>query len=194
MSESESDAALIVAAGRGDETAFALLYRRRQADVFRFAYAMSQSKALAQDVTQDVFLSLLQHPGRFDTAKGSARAWLLGCARHAVIDRLRSERRWAEESPEEPSAPCRGEQTVLEKQRSARLHAAIRSLPAKYREAVVLCELEELSYAESAAIMGCPIGTVRSRLYRARALLAARLAQVQDDQAGALLKTSGVCL
>lgn len=193
MSESDSDLALIHAAFRGDDAAFVELYRRREPDVFRFAYAMSQSQALAQDVTQDVFLDLLQHPGGFDAAKGSVRAWLLGCARHAVIDRLRSERRWVGEAPDEPSAPCCGEQTVLETQQSAWLQAAIRTLPAEYREALVLCELEELSYAESAAIIGCPIGTVRSRLYRARALLAAQLAQTEPDEAGRLLKTSEAC-
>ena len=55
------------------------------------------------------------------------------------------------------------------------LHAALRELPVLYRDAVVLCDLEEKSYEESARVMGCPVGTVRSRLHRARGLLAAKL-------------------
>jgi RNA polymerase sigma-70 factor, ECF subfamily len=163
----------------GDERAFAELYRRRHREVYRFAFGMSRSVALAQDVTQDVFLRVLEGASRYDAAKGSVRAWLLGCARHVVLDRLRAESRWRSEPVDlqEPSAPCTSEESVFVQQRLARLHAAILGLPIEYREALVLCEIAELSYAESAAALGCPIGTVRSRLHRARAQLAARLAE-----------------
>lgn len=166
----------------GDERAFTELYRRRRADVYRFAFAMSRSLALAQDVTQDVFLRVLEDAAGFDPRKGSVRAWLLGCARHVVLDRLRAESRFLPEpaAAEEPCAPCGGEEAVVAAQRLARLHAAIASLSFEYREAVALCEIGELSYAEAAAVIRCPIGTVRSRLHRARALLAARLADVED--------------
>jgi RNA polymerase sigma-70 factor, ECF subfamily len=168
----------------GDEWAFAELYRRRHREVYRFAFGMSRSTSLAQDATQDVFLRVLEDASRYDPAKGSVRAWLLGCARHVVLDRLRAESRWTSEARDldEPSAPCVGEDAVFTQQRLARLHAAILSLPIEYREAVVLCEIGELSYAESASVLGCPIGTVRSRLHRARALLAARLAEPKDAQ------------
>ena len=135
---------------------------------------MAKSRAFAQDVTQEVFLNVLENAARFDAAKGSVRAWLFGCARYAVLDRLRAERRWTDDVPEEGAA-CESEQHVLTQQRLARLHAAIARLPVEYREALVLCELQELSYAESAAVLECPIGTVRSRLHRARALLTAML-------------------
>jgi RNA polymerase sigma-70 factor (ECF subfamily) len=192
-----ADAALLaqVAAGTaGAEPAFVALYRRRRDDIYRFAFAMAKSRTFAQDVTQEVFLNVLENAARFDPAKGSVRAWLFGCARHAVLDRLRAERRWTDDVPEEAAA-CEGEQHVLTQQRLERLHAAIARLPVEYREALVLCELQELSYAEGAAVLECPIGTVRSRLHRARALLTAMLHEAEPVPAApaAALSPSEVC-
>lgn len=194
MSDEEpSDSALLGDVVAGDERAFAALYRRRRRDVYRFAFAMSRSPALAQDVTQDIFLRLLEHGTRFDPSKGSVRAWLLGAARHAVLDRLRSDSRWAGSgAAAEATAPCRGEDEVLTAQRRARLHAAIAALPFEYREALVLCDLAELSYAECAAILRRPIGTVRSRLHRARAMLAERVGGSERSAAAPFLKASEV--
>jgi RNA polymerase sigma-70 factor (ECF subfamily) len=183
--EDPPDAALLAAVAVGDagsDAAFVALYRRRRDDIYRFAYAMAKSRAFAQDVTQEVFLNVLENAARFDPAKGTVRAWLFGCARHAVLDRLRAERRLTDDMPE-LAAACESEQQVLTQQRLVRLHAAITRLPIEYREALVLCELQELSYAESAAVLDCPIGTVRSRLHRARALLAAALAGSEPDPA-----------
>jgi RNA polymerase sigma-70 factor (ECF subfamily) len=177
----------------GVEDAFVTLYRRRQSDVYRFAFAMARSRTLAQDVTQEVFLNVLENAARFDSGKGSVRAWLLGCARNKVLDRLRLERRWTDAMPPEVAELDHDERLHAD-QRVERLHAAIVRLPVEYREALVLCELEELSYAETAAVIGCPLGTVRSRLHRGRALLAVLL-----DEAGAAapadraLRTSEVC-
>lgn len=194
MSDTQrSDSVLIHEAGLGDEAAFVELYRRRQPDVFRFAYSMSKSAAVADDVVQEVFLNVLQNAARFDPARGSVRAWLLGCARYVLLDGVRRESRPAPESIEEPSAPCAGEQEVFERQRLGRLQAAILALPVEYREAIVLCELEELSYAECAAALGCPIGTIRSRLHRARTLLAARLGESEATEPGRNMRTSEVC-
>jgi RNA polymerase sigma-70 factor (ECF subfamily) len=192
-----TDAALlsaVAAGGAGAETAFVALYRRRRDDIHRFAFTMARSRTFAQDVTQEVFLNVLENAARFDPAKGSVRAWLFGCARHVVLDRLRAERRWTDEVPELAQG-CDGEQQVLTQQRRERLHAAIARLPIEYREALVLCELQELSYAESAAVLECPIGTVRSRLHRARALLTAALAESERaaPTAGAALSPTEVC-
>ena len=173
------DAALIARVATGDEEAFVELYRRRQPDVYRFAFAMSRSTVLAQDVAQDVFVELLQDASGFDPAKGSVRAWLLGSARYRVLDRLRRDGRFTNVLPEEAAVQCTGEESVLAKQRLEKLHAAIVDLPFEFREAIVLCELSELSYAESAAVLGCPLGTIRSRLHRAKALLALRLGDLR---------------
>jgi RNA polymerase sigma-70 factor, ECF subfamily len=191
-----TDAALLAEAAAGGEAAFVELYRRRRDDVYRFAYALTRSRTFAQDATQEVFLKVLENAGRFDAAKGTARAWLLGCARHVVIDRLRADNRRTEEVPEQGAAADH-ELRVLNEQRLVRLHAAIAALPLEYREALVLCELAELPYAEAAAVLDCPIGTVRSRLHRARGVLTAslRAAEREPDSgaARAVLKATEVC-
>src|SRR6516162_1621921 len=193
--QESSDAALLAEAAAGDETAFVELYRRRRDDVYRFAYALSRSRSFAQDATQEVFLQVLENAGRFDAAKGTARAWLLGCARHVVIDRLRAENRRSDEAPEQTTATDH-ELRVLNEQRLVRLHAAIARLPLEYREALVLCELAELPYAEAAAVLDCPVGTVRSRLHRARALLTASLRAGEREPKSeecAVMKATEVC-
>ena len=178
--EESSDAALLAEAAAGGEAAFIELYRRRRDDVYRFAYALTRSRSFAQDATQEVFLQVLENAGRFDAAKGTARAWLFGCARHVVIDRLRAENRRGDDAPEQAIAPDH-EVRLLNEQRLARLHAAIAALPIEYREALALCELAELPYAEAAAVLDCPVGTVRSRLHRARGLLTASLRADEGD-------------
>lgn len=172
--EDRIDVRLLAEIAAGIEQAFVDLYRRRHNDVYRFAFAMAKSRSFAQDVTQEVFLNVLENAHRFDSAKGSVRAWLFGCARHVTLDRLRLERRWTDELPDEGAA-FGNDERLLADQRVERLHAAIARLPVEYREALVLCELQELSYAETAAVLGCPLGTVRSRLHRGRTLLVAML-------------------
>jgi RNA polymerase sigma-70 factor (ECF subfamily) len=170
------DAQLLAEIAAGVENAFVDLYRRRQNDVYRFAFAMARSRSFAQDITQEVFLNVLENASRYDRAKGSVRAWLFGCARHVTLDRLRLERRWTDDMPPE-TATFDGDERLLADQRVERLHAAIARLPVEYREALVLAELQELTYAETAVVLDCPVGTVRSRLHRARALLATMLAE-----------------
>ena len=194
--DSSGDAALLERIADGDENAFIALYRRHASSVHSFALALAKSRSLAQDATQDVFLNVLENAARFDPAKGSARAWLYGCARYVIVDRLRHDRRWTQ-APLEESIPCAGEERLHAEQRLECLHAAIAKLPIEYRETLVLCELQELSYAESAAVLRCPIGTVRSRLHRARMLLAALLAAdatvAAPEVPASGLKTSEVC-
>lgn len=175
------EARLLAEIAGGDEQAFVELYKRRHNDVYRFAFAMAKSRSFAQDVTQEVFLNVLENAARFDRNKGSVRAWLFGCARYVTLDRLRLERRWTDEVPPE-GATLGGDERLLADQRIERLHAAITRLPLEYREALVLAELQELSYAETAAVLGCPVGTVRSRLHRGRALLAAMLDEGEDTE------------
>jgi RNA polymerase sigma-70 factor (ECF subfamily) len=192
--QESTDAALLAQSAAGDEAAFVELYRRRRDDVYRFAYALTRSRSFAQDATQEVFLKVLENTGRFDAAKGTARAWLFGCARHVVIDRLRAENRRSDEAPEQVTGADQ-ELRVLSEQRLVRLHAAIAGLPLEYREALVLCELAELPYAETAAVLGCPVGTVRSRLHRARGLLTASLRAAESDPEGerTIMKATEVC-
>lgn len=167
----------------GDEDALTLLYRRRQGGIYRFALQMSGSRAIAEDVTQEVFLFLLRQGQAFDPERGALSAFLLGVARNHVLRRLRVEHFLAplvDDSEEEPQVLQQTQElcpledlTRAETIESVR--KAVLSLPAKYREVVVLCELQDVSYGETAEILGCAIGTVRSRLHRARALLLEKL-------------------
>ena len=186
----------------GDEEAFALLYKRKQASIYRFALHMSGNAAVAEDVTQEVFMSLIHDAGRFDPARGSLAGYLFGIARNHLRKRWEQDRRLVPllTDAEEFSAPgsANGAQGSLHKNNGngngnghyapatsrdefasieavARVRKAIGTLPENYREVVIVCELEEMSYEEAAAALGCPVGTVRSRLHRARAILLEKL-------------------
>jgi RNA polymerase sigma-70 factor (ECF subfamily) len=178
--EDPSDEELIARIVSGDREAFAALYRRRRADVYRFALHVSGSAPVADDVTQDVFMAVIHHAGRYQPDRAGVVAWLLGIARNHVRRSL--DRRPTESLPDDDSEtgrtlaieadPLAG---LARRQYLAALRRAVLALPVKYRETVVLCDLQELSYAEAAHVLGCAIGTIRSRLHRGRALLASRL-------------------
>ena len=184
----------------GDEEALAQLYRRRHGAVYRFALQMSGSKSVAEDVTQEVFLFLMRQGHVFDPARGSVSAFLLGVARNHVLRRLRGDQLLAplsDEHEEDGAALQTGtELCPLDDLTRAETIEAVRkavlSLPPKYREVVVLCELQDVSYGETAEILGCAIGTVRSRLHRARALLLAKLrpAESVEDANSASVKSA----
>jgi len=193
-----ADVRLLAEIVAGVEQSFVELYRRRHNDVYRFAFAMAKSRSFAQDVTQEVFLNVLENASRFDSAKGTVRAWLFGCARHVTLDRLRLERRWTDDMPADLGT-LDSDERLLADQRVERLHAAIARLPVEYREELVLFELQELTYAETATVLDCPIGTVRSRLHRGRVLLATMLDESEQaapevkPSVGAPLQAREVC-
>ena len=183
----------------GDEEALSELYHRRQGAVYRFALQMSGSKTIAEDVTQEVFLFLMREGRTFDPARGSVSAFLLGVARNYVLRRLRTDQNLAplgeDYDDEVPSIHAPAELCPLEDLTRAEtietVRKAVLSLPSKYREVVVLCELQDISYGETAEILGCAIGTVRSRLHRARALLLAKLRPAESESSGsATVKTA----
>jgi RNA polymerase sigma-70 factor (ECF subfamily) len=164
----------------GDRDAFSALYHRYQDIVFRFALQMSGSDVVAADVTQDVFLLVLtRHANRYDPSQASFSTYLYGVARHMTRRRLHRERRFvtlgretrtASERPE-PIVAGSALDDVVKQQRIEQVRRAVVSLPSRYREVIVLCDLHEHSYAEASAIIGCAVGTVRSRLHRGRSLL-----------------------
>jgi RNA polymerase sigma-70 factor (ECF subfamily) len=181
-----SDEALFRRATAGDEAAFAELYDRRQGAVYRFALRMSGSAAVAEDVTQDVFVDLIRDAAGFDPERGSLAAYLFGMARHRVLRRLQRDRAFvpiAEDADDgdaaDPASPAPDPLEELLRSRTVEgVRRAILALPLHYREVVVLCNLEEMNYAEAAEALGLAVGTVRSRLHRARELLVARLRSV----------------
>lgn len=162
------DADLLERSANGDEEAFVILYQRHQGPVFRFALHMSGSRETAEEVTQDVFLALVSGLRRYSRERGALEPYLIGMARNHV-------RRYMNQPPTNTFAVAEDRGDPLHEQELASLRAAILKLPPNYREVVVLCDMEGLDYAQAAAQLGCAIGTVRSRLHRARAILAARL-------------------
>ncbi len=182
---SPSDAELIAGAAGGDEAAFTQLYRRCQAGLYRFAFQMSGSAALAEDVVQEVFLTLIREAPRYDASRGSVTAFLYGIARNHVLRALERDRRHRAE-PEAGQVAAAGDVAgdVVRSRMVESVRAAVLALPAHYREAVVLCDVQEMDYAEAAEVLGCAIGTVRSRLHRAREILAERLGAVRRPAPG----------
>ena len=172
----EGDSQLLGKAAGGSEEAFVALYRRHQGRVFRFALRMSGDEATAEEVVQEVFLTVIRGPLRYDASRGSFAAWLLGVARNHVLRILDSGLRLEPESETElPDTSADALTALLERESKEALRRAVLTLPPAYREALALCDLEELEYAEAARVVGCSLGTIRSRLHRARALLAAKL-------------------
>jgi RNA polymerase sigma-70 factor, ECF subfamily len=163
----------------GDERAFAELFARHRAAIYRYALHMGGAAA-ADDIVQEVFLALLQQVDRYDAGRASLQRYLLGIARRQALRRFTPPAmdRWPDDDSAATVASSGDNpfEALSRAEIAERVRAAIAALPAVYREAVVLCDLNELDYAAAAVIMACPIGTVRSRLHRARALLAGRLA------------------
>jgi RNA polymerase sigma-70 factor, ECF subfamily len=198
----------------GDEDAFTLLYHRKHPAIYRFALHMSGNCAVADDVTQEVFMTLIRDAKRFDPARGTLGGFLFGIARNhlrrrweldrnsvplpetadeldAMLSRYSSGRsNGSHHASENGNGNGHGagagvspfpihRDEFVSQENINRVRLAIATLPENYREVVVLCELDEMSYEDAAAALDCPVGTVRSRLHRARALLLEKLRDAQ---------------
>ncbi len=186
-----SDPELLQLAAAGGEQAFLVLYRRLKAGVFRYAFYMTNSKPIAEEVTQEVFIALLKDAHKYRPHRGDVAAFAFGMARNFVRRIERRERPY-EALPqdiavenlsgklisESDALPAR----MIRSELAERVQAAVASLPDHYRQVVVLCDLCELSYAEAASRLRCALGTIRSRLNRAHALLAEKLKPLRHPQ------------
>jgi RNA polymerase sigma-70 factor (ECF subfamily) len=198
--DNSSDSELLQAMRAGKEEALGELYRRRQPGIYRFVLQMCGSQELAEDITQEVFMVLIREAHTFDPARGPLSAFLMGIARHQVLRRLQRERFYVSMNESSDNDSFSRQVTVTtggpldEMSRSESIEAvrrAVLALPEHYREVVVLCDLQEMSYGETAEILGCAIGTVRSRLHRARALLIEKLRPArEEDPASATVKSA----
>lgn len=174
MNATDAELLLNALAGRGE--AFGELYRRRQGGIYRFALQMTGSAGVAEDVTQETFLTLLTHGSKYDELRGTLASFLYGIARNVVMRRMERDL-WAE--PSEDLEDMADGSDVLDdltrRESIENVRRAVLSLPPVYREVVVLCDLQDSSYEEAAQALECPVGTVRSRLNRARGMLARKL-------------------
>ena len=175
-----ADADLVRRALAGEREAFEAIYRRYHAVVYRFARMMAGSAAVAEDVTQEVFVALMRDMERYEPQRAGLATYLYGVARNVTRARLRKEARFVDlehASNKAAASPAAGDpsEALAHSQDLVRLRNAIVALPSRYREVVILCDLHDLSYADAARALGSPVGTVRSRLHRGRAMLVQRL-------------------
>lgn len=177
-------AALARRVAGGDRLALEEVYRREAGPVYRYALALSGNPAWAADATHDAFIAFAQRAAGFDESRGTLGAYLAGAARHSLLAQWRRER--VELPSDEPAeeagafgteteAACSPEQLLVRAQGSAALWTALRRMPLPMREVLVLVDLQERAYAEAAQIAGIELNTLRTRLHRARARLAALL-------------------
>jgi RNA polymerase sigma-70 factor (ECF subfamily) len=143
----------------------------------------------AEEIVQDVFMTLIRNAGKYDAGRGAVGAYLFGIARNRIMKHIeRTPRETSLEEHKSEGRPLSGEMVTAftpahwaeEQERIEQVRAAVLDLPTEFREAIVLCELEELSYQEAAQLLVCPIGTIRSRLHRGRALLLAKLEMLRE--------------
>jgi RNA polymerase sigma factor (sigma-70 family) len=188
-----TEAAIVTGLAAGHPEALAAAYDRHGQSVYRFAFALTASRDTAEEVTQEVFLFLLREWRRYDPARGSLEGWLIGIARTLARKRLaevaRSEARVheadsgsvARNGDDVAAAPGDDAlEELLATERRRLLHEAIMTLPEAYREALVLHALCGMPYEAVAQQLGCPVGTVRSRIARAKERLAKMLADLQE--------------
>lgn len=171
------DATLLTRTAEGSEEAFEELYRRHQPAVYRYALRMSGSTAVADDVVQEVFMAVIYGARGYDPEAGPLASYLFGIARNKLSRQWRLSPE-TDELSETAAAPDADPLENLSREESVdQVRQALLGLPAHYREVVVLCELEEMAYADAAEALGLPVGTVRSRLNRARAMLLDRVSR-----------------
>ncbi len=160
------------------ESEFRSAFEQNKDAVYRFAWRMSGSAEAAEDIAQEVFLTLLRQPMRFDPARGSLRNFLLAVARNLALKRWREEHRW-DELDDQIAPPA----LDLEHQEiEDAVGAAVSSLPPLQREVLILAEYEDLSLEEIARAVDTEVGTVKSRLFRARENLRRALAPLREGK------------
>jgi RNA polymerase sigma factor (sigma-70 family) len=161
---------------------FQAAFEQHKDVVYRFAWRMS-GPAAAEDITQDVFVSLLRHPDRFDPARGTLRAFLLGIARNLALKHWRAEHRF---EPLDAEAIAAELVDFDRRDVGEMVGQAVRALGPLQREVVILAEYEGLTLAEIARAVDADVGTVKSRLHRARENLRRMLVPLRSRQPTAM--------
>ena len=170
----DPDPRTLARAREGDLGAFEDLVRQYQGDVWRFAYHFTRDRTLADDVTQEAFLRAFRFLGGF---RGDSRftSWLFRIARNCAMDQLRARATNLERESRAPLGPTSDPQTRVE------LHAALDAVTPEHREPFLLVEVFGLSYQEAADVLGVRVGTIKSRMHRARRVMMDALAVEEED-------------
>jgi RNA polymerase sigma-70 factor (ECF subfamily) len=187
------DRELLARAAAGDAAAFGLVYQHYQHVVYRFGFQMTASRDAAEDITQEVFVTLFRDLGRYDPSRASFTTYLYGIVRNLSRDRLRRDRRFislhaiglgARESVEADPFD-----TIDGAQAAAGVREALKQLPPRYRELIVMCDLHGLRYADAAKVANISVAAVRSRLHRGRHLLRERWSRIMRASPSHALST-----
>ena len=186
-----TDTDLLPGCRSGDEAAWRTLVERYSRKVFGLAYRFTGKADEAEDLTQEVFVKVYQTLHRYRETDGPFGAWLMAVARNHAIDHYRRGRQERMRRTEDPlvleTAPSGDEHPIAELEREERaklVHTGLRSLPPDLRTPLVLCDLQGLPYDQIAAELQLPLGTVKSRINRARLELAKRLLRRRADLVG----------
>jgi RNA polymerase sigma-70 factor, ECF subfamily len=175
--DADSDDALARSVARGDQGAMATLYDRHAALIYRYALRVGGDVSIAEEVTQDVFLAVLRQANQFDSRRALFSTWLCAIARRLVWRQFQRRQRLvpldADTGAEDSIAEAENPDIQLTRKETVELvRRGIDALPLQMKEVIILCELEEMPYEDVAVVLGIPVGTVRSRLHRAKRRLA----------------------
>lgn len=179
MPDRTTDELLLARAESGDPGAFLQIYQRHRGPVFRFAYRLSGSVELAEDITHDSFLGLMKKPENFTPSRASLRTYLFAAVRNLWLKQLRKVGRESalDDLPEDRFVATGREplRRLMDDELSLKVKEAVSSLPPMQREALVLFDYEGLALSEIADLVGTDVGAVKARLHRARARLRSTL-------------------
>ena len=165
-----ADEELMQLVRRGDARAFEVIYERHSPAAFSLAYRMMGTRAGAEDVTQDAFLSMWRSGARYDRARGSVRTWVLGIVHHRAIDALRratvhDRRRASDEGIEERfESEVRTDAEAARREEAGTVRAALQSLPSDQSQVIELAYFGGFTHTEIADMLDAPVGTVKGRM------------------------------
>jgi len=165
------DEELMAVVDRKDPAAFEVLYDRHGGAAFSLAYRIVGDRTMAEDTTQEAFLSIWRSKARYDRARGSVRSWVLGVVRNRSIDALRRGGANApkldhddEAALDVREAPERTEAEAVRRETSDELRAALQALPSEQSKVIELAYFGGFSHSEIAEIISQPLGTVKGRM------------------------------
>ena len=191
MALEQPDLGILRKAQRGDERAFSIIVRAYERPIYNYVLRLVGDRALAEDLTQDIFLKIFKSLHTFDR-RANFQTWLVSVSRNLCIDHYRSVRKERETIDRDvdageltPAAPGQNAYQALEQRdRVELLRKAMAELPPTLREAVVKRDIQELSYQEIADQLSLPEGTVKSRINRGRTELARQVQRIRATDEG----------
>jgi RNA polymerase sigma-70 factor (ECF subfamily) len=165
----------------GDIESFRFIVERYERPVVRMIRNMTNNKESCEDIAQDVFFTAYRKLASFDPARSNFSTWLFTIARNKSINALRKKRALSISELPEKINPRTPSDVIVEKELFDRLDKELQALPSKQKRVLVLAEFEKLSYAEIAQIEGARLGTIKSRINRAKKKLRSALKDLDGD-------------